>query len=82
MQRPRLVNLPNDLPVIYRLRKVSVTEPHGGIRKGQTSCEMPRILERIVKSSGAVRRLRFVYRPSRREFINPACRNALDVKIV
>jgi len=40
------------------------------------------MLERILRSAGAVRALRFVYRPSLRELINPACKNAVDVKIV
>jgi len=52
-----------------------------GTRQGHTSCGMPRMLERMLRSAGAVRALRFVYRPSLRELINPACRNAVDVKI-
>lgn len=40
------------------------------------------MLERILRSSGAVRDLIFAYRPSLRDFINPACKNAVDVRIV
>lgn len=82
MKHSRLVNLLDYLPMIYRLRKVSATDPDGDKRCGQTSCGIPRMFERILRSAGAVRALRLVYRPSFREFINPACRNAVDVKIV
>lgn len=54
----------------------------GYIGWGQTSCEIPRMLERMLRSSGTVRALRFAYRPSFREFISPACKNVVDVKIV
>jgi hypothetical protein len=82
LQYPRLVNFPNHLPVIYRLYKVLAIKVDGIIRWALTSCEIPRMLERILKSSGAVRALSFVYRPSLREFINPACKNAVDVRIL